>query len=54
VEEQRQPLADFSAAIAHEHAISASLDGRTVLEYESHSTGKTTTKPSLQLSLFSD
>jgi hypothetical protein len=29
-------------------------DGRTVLEYESHSTRKTVTKPSLQLSLFSD
>ena len=54
VEEQRQPLADFSAAIAHERAISASLDGRTVLEHESHSTRKTATKPSLQLTLFSD
>ena len=54
VEEQRQPLADFSAAIAHERAISASLDGRTVLDYESHSTRKTATKSSLQLSLFSD
>jgi hypothetical protein len=54
VEEQCEPLADFSAAIAHEHAISASLDGRTVLEYESHSTRKAATKPSLQLSLFSD
>jgi len=54
VEEQRQPLADFSAAIAHEHAISASLDGRTVLEHEPHSTRRTVTKPSLQLSLFSD
>jgi hypothetical protein len=30
VEERRQPLADFSAAIAHERSISASLDGRTV------------------------
>ena len=54
VEEQCEPLTDFSAAIAHEHAISASLDGRTVLDYESHSTRKTATKSSLQLSLFSD
>jgi hypothetical protein len=54
VEEQCEPLADFSAAIAHEHAISASLDGRTVLEHEPHSTRKAATKPSLQLSLFSD
>jgi hypothetical protein len=54
VEEQREPLAHFSAAVAHERAISASLDGRTVLKYGSHSTRKTATKPSLQLSLFSD
>lgn len=52
VEEQHEPLADFSAAIAHEQAISGSLDGRTVLEYESHSTRKTATKLSLQLSLY--
>jgi len=32
VEEQREPLADFSAAIAHERSISASLDGRTVFD----------------------
>ena len=32
VERDRQPLADFAAALAHEHAISASLEGRTVLE----------------------
>ena len=54
VEEQREPLADFNAAIDHERAISASLDGRTVLEYEPHSTRKTATKSCLQLSLFSD
>jgi uncharacterized protein len=30
VEEQRDPVADFSAAIEHEQSISASLDGRTV------------------------
>lgn len=50
VEEQRQPLADFSAAIAHERAISASLDGRTVLDHDSRPPRKT--KPSSQLSLF--
>jgi len=54
VEEQRQPLEDFSAAIAHECAISASLNGRTVLDHESHSARKTATQSSLQLSLFSD
>ena len=32
VEETRQPLADFNAAIAHERSISASLDGRTVFD----------------------
>jgi uncharacterized protein len=32
VEEDRQPLADFSAAIEHERRISASLGGRTVLD----------------------
>ncbi len=32
VEEEGQPLANFSAAIEHEHAISASLGGRTVLD----------------------
>jgi hypothetical protein len=52
VEEQCQPLADFSDAIAHEHAISASLDGRTVRDKDSHPPMKT--RPSLQLSLFSD
>lgn len=52
VEEQCQPLADFGDAIAHEHAISASLDGRTVRDQDSHPPMKT--KPSLQLSLFSD
>ena len=54
VEEQRQPLADFSAAIAHERALSASLGGRTVLGHQPRSTRKTATKPFLQLSLFSD
>jgi hypothetical protein len=32
VEEGRQPLADFSAAVEHERAISPSLDGRTVFD----------------------
>ncbi len=32
VEEEREPLADFSAAMAHEHKISASLGGRTVMD----------------------
>lgn len=54
VEEQRQPVADFTAVIAHERAVSASLDGRTVLENGLHSPRKRTTKTSLQLSLFSD
>jgi uncharacterized protein len=31
VEAEREPLADFDAAIAHERAISASIGGRTVL-----------------------
>ena len=54
VEKQREPLANFSAAIAHEHAVSASLGGRTVFDDDSHSTKKIAAKPSLQLSLFSD
>lgn len=32
VEEQRQPLAEFAAAMAHEREISASLGGRTVFD----------------------
>ncbi|MBS1814531.1 MAG: DUF763 domain-containing protein [Acidobacteria bacterium] len=32
VEEDRQPLADFTAAVQHEHAISASIGGRTVFD----------------------
>ena len=32
VEKQRQPKADFEAAMAHERAISPSLDGRTVFD----------------------
>jgi uncharacterized protein len=32
VEEDRQPLADFSAALEHERRISASVGGRTVFD----------------------
>jgi hypothetical protein len=32
VEQQRQPLADFAAAVAHERAISPALGGRTVFD----------------------
>jgi hypothetical protein len=32
VEEERQPLADFSAALEHEHQISKSVGGRTVFD----------------------
>jgi hypothetical protein len=32
VEEEREPMADFGAAIAHERAISAELGGRTVFD----------------------
>ncbi len=49
VEKERQPLADFSAALAHERRISPSLGGRTVFD------DKRPTKridPGLQRSLF--
>ncbi len=53
VEEQRQPLADFAAAILHERAISASLDGRTVMDDNPHPAKKKKTSNSQQqLSLF--
>jgi hypothetical protein len=32
VEEQREPIADFDAAIEHERTISASIGGRTVFD----------------------
>jgi hypothetical protein len=32
VEKQSQPQVDFEAALAHERAISPSLDGRTVFD----------------------
>jgi hypothetical protein len=37
VESRLQPLADFDAVIKHEHAISNSLDGRTVLNEKARS-----------------
>jgi hypothetical protein len=49
VEETREPLADFSAAIEHERNISASLDGRTVFDDARLSRRK---PASAQLSLF--
>jgi hypothetical protein len=49
VEEERQPLADFSAAIAHERNISASLGGRTVFDDVRRSKSK---RADPQLSLF--
>ncbi len=48
VEEQRQPLADFAAAVTHEREISASLGGRTVFD----DARRTKKKPGPQLSLF--
>lgn len=48
VEEQRQPLADFAAAVTHEREISPSLGGRTVFD----DARRTRKKPGPQLSLF--
>jgi hypothetical protein len=45
VEDERQPLADFSAALTHERSISASLGGRTVMDDR-------LPKPRLQFDLF--
>jgi len=57
VEEQREPMADFAAAIAHERAISPSLDGRTVSDdkraaRKTKPTAATRKTPPAQLSLF--
>ncbi len=49
IETRCQPEADFEAAIAHEHKISASLDGRTVLDDREKSPAKSRSK---QLPLF--
>jgi len=49
VEEERDPLADFSKALAHEHAISPSIGGRTVLDDRR---ARPAAKPKDQLDLF--
>jgi len=49
VEKQAQPEVDFQAALAHERAVSPSLDGRTVFDDRKGTTKKKTGK---QLSLF--
>jgi uncharacterized protein len=49
VEEGREPLADFRAAIRHEYAISPSIGGRTVFDDK---TPTKTSVPTQQLSLF--
>jgi uncharacterized protein len=49
VEEQRDPVADFAAAVHHEHAISPSLGGRTIFDDAQTSRKKTRAQ---QLSLF--
>jgi hypothetical protein len=50
VEKDRQPLADFTATIAHERSISSSLGGKTVFDEPRHARPS---KRSLQLDLFS-
>jgi hypothetical protein len=49
VEEELQPLADFTAAMSHEHVISPSLGGRTVFDDKP---GRPKTSPPPQMSLF--
>ena len=49
VEEEREPLADFDAAIRHERAISSSVGGRTVFDDK---TPKKVPIPKAQLGLF--
>jgi hypothetical protein len=51
IEQQCSPEADFAAAVAHEHAISPALDGRTVLD--DRKPKRTRNAASGQLSLFS-
>jgi uncharacterized protein len=48
IETSYQPTADFAQAVAHEHAISASLDGRSVFD----DGGKTPRVGQMQLALF--
>jgi uncharacterized protein len=49
VEEERQPLADFDAAIMRERAISSSIGGRTAFD---NKTPKKPSNPTSQLGLF--
>jgi hypothetical protein len=49
VEEELQPMADFTAAMSHEHVISPSLGGRTVFDDKP---GRPKTSPPPQMSLF--
>ena len=49
VEENFQPAADFARVMAHEHAISPSLNGRTVFD---HRHRRARVKPKTQLTLF--
>jgi hypothetical protein len=49
VESEREPLADFDAAIRHERAISFSIEGRTVFDDK---ISKKAPIPTSQLSLF--
>jgi len=49
VEEEREPLADFDAAVRHERAISSSVEGRTVFDDK---TPKKVPIPTTQLGLF--
>jgi len=49
VENQREPLANFEAALAHEHGISASIGGRTVFDSRRRTKND---DHALQLSLF--
>ncbi|MFP5205258.1 MAG: DUF763 domain-containing protein [Acidobacteriota bacterium] len=51
VEQQRQPLADFAAAVTHEREISASLGGRTVFD-DRREARKRKSAPAQNLSLF--
>lgn len=49
VEQQRDPLADFSAAVEHEYAISESVSGRTVFDDKPASPKKTRHSPQMRL-----
>jgi uncharacterized protein len=47
VEQEQQPLADFTAAVAHEREISDSIGGRTVFDDRKRKSKQTSTQPSL-------